>query len=68
MAEEKKRFYFIDQFRGWAVVFMVETHVVNVDHVGLHHEHHGPAAELVDKIEPLLFFGHRLPVCNSRPK
>ena len=29
MSEEKKRFYFIDQFRGWAVVFMVETHVVN---------------------------------------
>jgi uncharacterized membrane protein len=25
----KKRFYFIDQFRGWAVVFMIETHVVN---------------------------------------
>jgi uncharacterized membrane protein len=29
MSEEKKRFYFIDQFRGWAVLFMVETHVVN---------------------------------------
>jgi len=29
MSDEKKRFYFIDQFRGWAVLFMVETHVVN---------------------------------------
>lgn len=29
MSEEKKRFYFIDQFRGWAVLFMVETHVLN---------------------------------------
>ncbi|HSQ35620.1 MAG TPA: heparan-alpha-glucosaminide N-acetyltransferase domain-containing protein [Candidatus Binatia bacterium] len=29
MSAEKKRFYFIDQFRGWAVLFMVETHVVN---------------------------------------
>lgn len=29
MGEEKRRFYFIDQFRGWAVLFMVETHVVN---------------------------------------
>jgi uncharacterized membrane protein len=29
MSENKKRFYFIDQFRGWAVLFMVETHVVN---------------------------------------
>ncbi len=36
MSEEKKRFYFIDQFRGWAVVFMVETHVVNAFlHYGL---------------------------------
>jgi uncharacterized membrane protein len=36
MAEGKKRFYFIDQFRGWAVVFMVETHVVNAFlHYGL---------------------------------
>jgi len=29
MSEKKKRFYFIDQFRGWAVLFMIETHVVN---------------------------------------
>ncbi len=29
MGEEKKRYFFIDQFRGWAVVFMVETHVAN---------------------------------------
>jgi uncharacterized membrane protein len=29
MAEEKRRYHFIDQFRGWAVVFMIETHVVN---------------------------------------
>ena len=29
MSDEKKRFCFIDQFRGWAVLFMVETHVVN---------------------------------------
>jgi len=29
MSEEKKRFHFIDQFRGWAVLFMVETHVLN---------------------------------------
>jgi uncharacterized membrane protein len=29
VSEEKKRFYFIDQFRGWAVLFMVETHVLN---------------------------------------
>ncbi|MCU0235734.1 MAG: DUF1624 domain-containing protein [Acidobacteria bacterium] len=29
MTEEKKRYHFIDQFRGWAVLFMVETHVVN---------------------------------------
>ena len=29
MAADKKRFFFIDQFRGWAVLFMVETHVVN---------------------------------------
>ena len=29
MSEDKKRFAFIDQFRGWAVLFMVETHVVN---------------------------------------
>jgi len=29
MNKDKKRFYFIDQFRGWAVLFMVETHVVN---------------------------------------
>ena len=36
MSEDKKRFYFIDQFRGWAVVFMVETHVVNAFlHYGL---------------------------------
>lgn len=36
MSEEKKRFYFIDQFRGWAVLFMVETHVVNAFlHYGL---------------------------------
>ena len=34
MSEDKKRFYFIDQFRGWAVLFMVETHVVNAF---LHH-------------------------------
>jgi uncharacterized membrane protein len=36
MSEEKKRYYFIDQFRGWAVLFMVETHVVNTFlHYGL---------------------------------
>ncbi len=36
MTADKKRFYFIDQFRGWAVVFMVETHVVNAFlHYGL---------------------------------
>jgi uncharacterized membrane protein len=36
MNAEKKRFYFIDQFRGWAVLFMVETHVVNAFlHYGL---------------------------------
>ncbi|MCX6558446.1 MAG: heparan-alpha-glucosaminide N-acetyltransferase domain-containing protein, partial [Candidatus Aminicenantes bacterium] len=36
MSEEKKRYFFIDQFRGWAVVFMVETHVVNAFlHYGL---------------------------------
>ena len=36
MTPEKKRFYFIDQFRGWAVLFMVETHVVNAFlHYGL---------------------------------
>ena len=29
MTAEKKRFYFIDQFRGWAVLFMIETHVLN---------------------------------------
>jgi uncharacterized membrane protein len=29
MDADKKRFYFIDQFRGWAVLFMVETHVLN---------------------------------------
>ena len=29
MPEEKRRYHFIDQFRGWAVVFMIETHVVN---------------------------------------
>jgi uncharacterized membrane protein len=29
MNADGKRFYFIDQFRGWAVLFMVETHVVN---------------------------------------
>ncbi len=29
MPDEKRRFHFIDQFRGWAVLFMVETHVVN---------------------------------------
>lgn len=29
MNAERKRFYFIDQFRGWAVLFMVETHVLN---------------------------------------
>ena len=29
MSAEKKRFYFIDQFRGWAVLFMIETHVLN---------------------------------------
>lgn len=28
MTAEKKRFYFIDQFRGWAVLFMIETHVL----------------------------------------
>ena len=33
---EKKRYHFIDQFRGWAVLFMVETHVVNAFlHTGL---------------------------------
>ncbi|MGE5342255.1 MAG: heparan-alpha-glucosaminide N-acetyltransferase domain-containing protein [Candidatus Omnitrophota bacterium] len=26
---EKKRFAFIDQYRGWAVLFMIETHVLN---------------------------------------
>ena len=36
MSDEKKRFCFIDQFRGWAVLFMVETHVVNAFlHTGL---------------------------------
>ncbi|MCX6555717.1 MAG: heparan-alpha-glucosaminide N-acetyltransferase domain-containing protein [Candidatus Aminicenantes bacterium] len=36
MSEEKKRYFFIDQFRGWAVVFMIETHVVNAFlHYGL---------------------------------
>lgn len=36
MPEEKRRYYFIDQFRGWAVVFMIETHVVNAFlHYGL---------------------------------
>jgi uncharacterized membrane protein len=36
MNPDKKRFYFIDQFRGWAVLFMVETHVVNAFlHYGL---------------------------------
>ncbi len=36
MAEEKRRYHFIDQFRGWAVLFMVETHVVNAFlHYGL---------------------------------
>ena len=36
MSEEKKRYFFIDQFRGWAVLFMVETHVVNAFlHYGL---------------------------------
>jgi uncharacterized membrane protein len=29
MTADKKRFFFIDQFRGWAVLFMVETHVFN---------------------------------------
>jgi uncharacterized membrane protein len=29
MTADKKRFYFIDQFRGWAVLFMIETHVLN---------------------------------------
>jgi uncharacterized membrane protein len=29
MNEAKTRFHFIDQFRGWAVLFMVETHLVN---------------------------------------
>jgi uncharacterized membrane protein len=29
MSEEKKRFCFVDQFCGWAVLFMVETHVVD---------------------------------------
>jgi uncharacterized membrane protein len=29
MSADKKRFYFIDQFRGWAVLFMIETHVLN---------------------------------------
>jgi uncharacterized membrane protein len=29
MGSDKKRFYFIDQFRGWAVLFMIETHVLN---------------------------------------
>jgi uncharacterized membrane protein len=29
MTAEKKRFYFIDQFRGWAVLLMIETHVLN---------------------------------------
>lgn len=29
MSAEKKRYYFIDQFRGWAVLFMIETHVLN---------------------------------------
>jgi len=36
MPEEKRRYHFIDQFRGWAVLFMVETHVVNASlHYGL---------------------------------
>ncbi len=36
MSEGKQRFFFIDQFRGWAVLFMVETHVVNASlHYGL---------------------------------
>lgn len=34
MPDEKRRYHFIDQFRGWAVLFMVETHVVNAF---LHH-------------------------------
>jgi uncharacterized membrane protein len=29
MTTDKKRFYFIDQFRGWAVLLMIETHVLN---------------------------------------
>jgi uncharacterized membrane protein len=29
MTADKKRYYFIDQFRGWAVLFMIETHVLN---------------------------------------
>jgi uncharacterized membrane protein len=29
MSEGKQRYHFIDQFRGWAVLFMVETHVLN---------------------------------------
>lgn len=29
MPDEKRRYHFIDQFRGWAVVFMIETHAVN---------------------------------------
>jgi uncharacterized membrane protein len=29
MPADKKRYYFIDQFRGWAVLFMIETHVLN---------------------------------------
>jgi uncharacterized membrane protein len=29
MTADKKRFYFIDQFRGWAVLLMIETHVLN---------------------------------------
>jgi len=29
MSADKKRYYFIDQFRGWAVLFMIETHVLN---------------------------------------
>jgi uncharacterized membrane protein len=29
MSADKKRFYFIDQFRGWAVLLMIETHVLN---------------------------------------
>jgi uncharacterized membrane protein len=36
MVNDKKRYLYIDQFRGWAVLVMIETHVLNSFlHVGL---------------------------------